>query len=187
MITRPLADDREDHITELLCRSLRRSRTARDLPFYINTQMVELDAAPGEELGRLDIVFLPSGLPGAPSEAIYFCLECKRLNVVRNGHRRPGGSEYVMHGIFRFVSGQYARIVRHGGMLGYVLDGDVPAAITNVEANVQNHHVVLGMEPPGLLQKSSIITGFPNARESSHRRASGPTPFRIHHLFVASQ
>jgi hypothetical protein len=123
-IARPFADDKEDHITDLLCRSLHLNRTARDLPFYIHTQMVELDPAPGEELGRLDIVFLPSGLPGAPSEGIYFCLECKRLNVVRNGQRRPGGSEYVMHGMVRFVSGQYANIVRHGGMLGYVLDGD---------------------------------------------------------------
>jgi hypothetical protein len=186
-IARPFVDDKEDHITELLCRSLHRNRTVRDLPFYIHTQMVELDPAPGQELGRLDIAFLPTGLAGAPSEAIYFCLECKRLSVVRNGQRRPGGSDYVMHGMVRFVNGQYANIVRHGGMLGYVLDGDVPAAITNIELNVQSHHVTLGMDPPGLLHQSSIIKGLSTARESIHCRTHGPTPFRIHHLFVDAQ
>jgi hypothetical protein len=38
----------------------------------------------------------------------------------------------------RFVSGQYANVVRHGGMLGYVLDGDITAAIANVHANIEN-------------------------------------------------
>ena len=65
---------------------------------------------------------------------IYFCLECKRLNVVVNGIKRPGGSDYVVHGMARFVSGQYASAVRHGGMLGYVLDGNIPGAIANVES-----------------------------------------------------
>jgi hypothetical protein len=183
-LPRPFADDKEDQITELLCRALRQNRTARDLPFYVQIQMVELEPALDQELGRLDIGFLPTGLNGAPSEAIYFCLECKRLNVVRNGKKRPGGSEYVVHGMLRFVSGQYASSVRHGGMLGYVLDGDIPSALLNVESNVQNQYTALGMEAPGTLHQSSIVPGLSTARESLHRRASGPTPFRIHHLFL---
>src|SRR4051794_13817871 len=78
-LPKPLADDGEDQITEALCRALHRNRTVRDLPFYVHIQMVELEPAPGQELGRLDIAFLPSGLPGAPSESVYLCLECKRL------------------------------------------------------------------------------------------------------------
>lgn len=184
VLPRPFADDREDAITEILCRALRENRAVRELPFYVQIQMVELDPAPGLELGRLDIAFLPTGLPGAPSEAVYLCLECKRLNVVRNGQRRPGGSEYVVHGMLRFVSGQYARAVRHGSMLGYVLDGDVPAAIGNVETNVRSQHVALCMDAPGTLHPSSILTDLAAARESLHRRVHGPTPFRIHHLFM---
>jgi hypothetical protein len=46
-ITRPFVDDKEDHITGLLCRALRHNRTARQLPFLIHPQMVELDPAPG--------------------------------------------------------------------------------------------------------------------------------------------
>lgn len=184
VLPRPFTDDREDAITEILCRTLRYNRAVRELPFYVQIQMIELDPAPGLDLGRLDIAFLPTGLPGAPSESVYLCLECKRLNLVRNGQRRPGGSEYVMHGMLRFVKGQYARAVRHGGMLGYVLDGDLDAAIGNVEANVRKQHVELGMEAPGILCGSSVLTDHVAARESFHRRVHGPTPFRIHHVFV---
>jgi hypothetical protein len=73
------ADEKEDRITEALCRTLRQNRTARDLPFQIHTQFVELEPADDESLGRLDIVFIPP----INREDSYFCLECKRLNVVK--------------------------------------------------------------------------------------------------------
>ena len=186
-LTKPFEDDKEDSITTLLCKALRRNRTFRDLPLYVEIQLVELDPAPEQELGRLDIAFRPTGLPGAPNEAIYFCLECKRLNVVKNGKTRSRGSEYVMNGMIRFVSGQYSSAVRHGGMLGYVLDGKVHRAIVNVEANIVNQCEKLGMEPPGSLSPSTIITELTTAKLSMHRRAHGPTPFAIHHLFVDAQ
>lgn len=187
-MSKPFADDKEDPITRLLCAALRKNRTVRDLPFLIDFQNVELDAATAEELGRLDIAFKPTGLPGAPDESIYFCLECKRLNVMLNGgKKRPGGSEYVAHGMVRFVTGQYASAVRHGGMLGYVLDGDVAGAIANVESNVGTHHVSLCMEPPGSLYASSVLTGLPNAKESLHSRTGESQKFRIQHLFMDAQ
>lgn len=182
---KPFSDDKEDRITELLCRALRDNRTIRDLPFYIEIQMVELDPAPGQDLGRLDIAFKPTGLPGAPNESIYFCLECKRLNATTTGGvKRPGGSDYVTHGMARFVNGQYASAVRHGGMLGYVLDGDVAGAISNVESNVQSQHVSLCMEPPGTLHPSALLTEVSTARESLHSRTGESIYFRIHHLFM---
>ena len=186
-IPRPFSDEKEDRITEVLCRALRENRTIRDLPFYIEIQVVELDPAPGQELGRLDIAFKPTGLPGAPDESIYFCLECKRLNVTIAGVKRPGGSDYVTHGMARFVNGQYANAVRHGGMLGYVLDGDVAGAITNVESNVKSQHVSLGMDSPGHLHPSSIVAEVSTARESLHTRPGELSKFRIHHLFMDAQ
>lgn len=183
-IPKPFSDDKEDRITELLCRALRDNRTVRDLPFYIEIQVVELNPAPGQELGRLDIAFKPTGLAGAPNESIYFCLECKRLNVIIDGKKRPGGSDYVAHGMARFVNGQYASAVRHGGMLGYVLDGDVVGAVTNVEFNVKSQHVLLCMDPPGTLHSSSVLTDVSAARESLHSRTGESTQFRIHHLFM---
>ena len=75
------ADEKEDDITFTLCSALRQNREARHLPFQIHTQQVELDPSPGEDRGRLDIVFNLL----VPCEEIYFCLEGKRLNVVKDG------------------------------------------------------------------------------------------------------
>jgi hypothetical protein len=179
----PGANDKEDDITITLCRALRQNRTARSLMFQIHTQLVELEPAIGEELGRQDIVFVPP----VPREDIYFCMESKRLNVVKDGKLRALASEYVTHGMLRFVTGQYSKAVRHGGMIGYVLDGNVSQAMTNVEANIQTHHAALCMTAPGVLQSSTVLKGDARARETHHQRTLESTLFRIHHLFMAKQ
>jgi hypothetical protein len=66
----------------------------------------------------------------------------------------------------RFVSGQYANVVRHGGMLGYVLDGDITAAIANVQANTGSRSVgaafqlggKLGVGRCGGIEKTTLIS-----------------------------
>jgi len=176
------SDEKEDNITLALCRVLRQNREARNLPFQIHTQQVEIDPQPGEDMGRLDIVFNLL----VPREEIYFCLEGKRLNVIKNGETRAYAAEYVSHGMMRFVTGQYSRAVHHGGMIGYVLDGDISRAITNVEANVQAQHAALGMSAPGDLVESEHLKPDTRARESDHQRTHETTKFRIHHLFMAS-
>ena len=125
----PNSDDGEDKITTALCRALQQNRTARGLMFQIRTQVVELEPAAGADAGRMDIVFIPL----VPREDIYFCLEAKRLNVVKNDGSRAYASEYVTFGMLRFVAGQYSRSVRHGGMVAYVLDGNLSRAISNIE------------------------------------------------------
>lgn len=178
----PLPDAKEDEITTALCRALRDNRTARELMFTIDTQLVELDPVPGEDLGRLDIAFRPL----IPREDIYFCLECKRLNVVNKGQTRAYAAEYVLRGMIRFVTGQYSRAVRHGGMLGYVLDGRVDDAIANVSVNVQAQCGPLCMDQPGTMHPSSILTEEISARETVHRRSHESVEFRIHHLFMGA-
>lgn len=178
----PLAPDaREDPTTEALCRCLRQDRDRCDLPFRIDIQMVELDPAAGEDQGRMDIVFSPP----VPRESIYFCLECKRLNALVEGEIRAYASEYVRHGMSRFVRGQYAVLVGNGGMVGYVLDGDIPGAMSNVEANIRGRREELGMEPPAQLHASSIRPDDEKAKETRHRRQNARDPFMIHHLFVS--
>lgn len=178
------ADEVEDNITLLLCRKLRQNKKARSLPFQVRPQIIELDPQPGsdDETGRMDIVFIPR----TDDEDIYFCLESKRLNVVKDGTTRSYASEYVKAGMLRFVTGFYAKAVRHGGMLGYVLDGDVPRAMNNVEANIRLNHGALYMAPPEAFVASAIVPGDDRAKETHHQRPHETELFRIHHLFMAN-
>ncbi|KKL05585.1 hypothetical protein LCGC14_2604540, partial [marine sediment metagenome] len=181
----PAPNQREDEITKRLCVALRRNRDVRKLMFYVMTQMFILEPEAGKEMGRTDIAFLPTDKDVVPSESAYFCLECKRLNVLKNGRRRSYASEYVKFGMVRFVTGRYSRSVRHGGMVGYVLDGDVGTAMRNVEKNIRKHRVKLRIVGPGTFLPSDHLKGIQSARESHHQRAHEFTPFRIHHLFMA--
>lgn len=178
----PDPDEKEDNITNTLCRALRQNRTARDLPLQIHPQQVELDPMPGEDMGRLDISFLPC----VPREDIYFCLECKRLNVVKNGKKVGYASQYVKFGMLRFITGQYAKAVRHGGMLAYVLDGNVSRAMTNIEANIRRQFSKLRMTAPGAFLSSTVLKGDARARKTRHHRVHEANLFRIHHLFMAT-
>lgn len=178
----PSPDEREDSISVELWRALRRNRTARELMFQVDTQQVELEPMPGEDIGRLDIAFRPL----IPREDIYFCLECKRLNVVKGGETRAYASEYVTFGMLRFVTGQYAKAVRQGGMVAYVLDGNISRAMTNVETNIRSQHSALRMDPPGAFQPSTVLKDDARVRETHHHRAHETNLFRIHHLFMAS-
>lgn len=177
----PAANEREDPLSESLCRALRSSRNRCDLPFRIDTQLVELDPAAGQDQGRMDIVFSPP----VPREDIYFCLECKRVNVRGGDGVRPYFAEYVRFGMLRFVRGQYANSVRNGGMLAFVLNGDVASAIAGVEENVRQLQGDLGMDVPGAFLISAIRPADVRLRETRHRRDNRPDPFIIHHLFMA--
>lgn len=174
------ADTYEDPITETFCRLLRQNRSSSDLPFQIHTQMVELDPAAGEEQGRLDIAFLPL----VPREDIYFCLECKRLNVPHGAGIRSYSTEYVTLGMIRFVRGKYASVVRHGGMLGYVLNGNVEDAIGRVRQAIRDKYKDLGMAAPGDMQQSSIKPSDSYIKETQHHRGTRLPNIQIHHIFV---
>ena len=173
-------DALEDPTTEELCRRLRDNRTAADLPFRVDIQMVELGSEADAEQGRMDIVFSPL----VPAEQVYFCLECKRLNVTKDGRKRGLATEYVVHGMMRFMTGQYGSVVRDGGMLGYVLDGDVADAMLRVAAAIGDWWQQLGMESPGMLLKSASLPAVESARETRHKRVGSGEQFVMHHVFA---
>ena len=64
------------------------------------------------------------------------------------------------------MTGQYSKMVRHGGMIGYVLDGKVSDAMNDVEANIRERHEELCMNPPGAFQPSAALAGESRARET---------------------
>ncbi|MET3726052.1 hypothetical protein [Sphingomonas trueperi] len=179
----PLSPDAlEDPTTEALCRALRKNRTSASLPFRIDIQMVELDPAVGQDQGRMDIAFSPM----VPHEAFYFCLECKRLNVTLMGRRRTLGTEYVTQGMSRFVNRQYGDQVRHGGMLGYVLDSRVDLAITSVQTAIRGRRQDLKIAEEGGLRQSSVLPEAENVFETAHVRDEAVPHFLLQHIFAAA-
>jgi hypothetical protein len=122
----------------------------------------------------------PSDLEDAISNKLYSAL-------VKSKDRRSLADEYVKEGMQRFVDGKYARFVRHGAMLAYVLDGDTDRAIRNVENNIRSRLTELRMKMNSGFIASTIRPDDPRTKETRHHRAHETTVFRIHHLFAAEE
>ena len=180
-IEKPAEDEREDTTSLRLYAAMIRGKDRQRHFFLIRLQDVEVDADLVKVSGRKDIVFFPP----ANDEDIYFCLEAKRLNAIVSGVRRSLADEYVKEGMQRFVDRKYSRRICHGGMLGYVLDGDVDRAMGNVANVIRLHHQVLGMDPPGDMRQSSVRPADRHAKETHHQRHNDIGLFCLHHLFVA--
>jgi hypothetical protein len=180
---RPATDEHEDATTVRLFSAMVKAKDRSIHSFLIRYQDVEVDFDLEKATGRKDIVFFPP----FNDEEIYFCLEAKRLNVIKDGKRRALADEYVKEGMQRFIDRKYSRKICHGGMLGYVLDGDIDRAMTNVSTNIRANHQSLRMESPGDWVNSSIRPSDSHAKESRHQRAEPTAPIRLHHLFVKGQ
>ncbi|OJW23418.1 MAG: hypothetical protein BGO49_02250 [Planctomycetales bacterium 71-10] len=180
LIDPPLPDELEEATSIRLYAAMVKKRDRQAHRFLIRYEDMEIDVDLAKETGRKDIVFFP-GHDGD----LYFCLEAKRLNARVKGVMKSLADEYVKEGMQRFVDGKYGRHVPHGGMLAYVLDGDVPRAMRNVLANIRARHMALGMAPPGDWAESAARPGDAFAKESVHRRSHTAILFRLHHQFVS--
>ena len=180
-IEKPSEDELEPATCLRLYAAILRSKDRQKHPFLPRYEDVEIDFEPARVTGRKDIVFYPSVL----DHDVYFCLEAKRLNARVNGRMKSLAEEYVKNGMFRFITGQYSRRVRYGGMLGFVLDGDIKRAMKNVQNNIESNRDSLGMPPTATWMPSTLRTADPHAKETEHRRSLETAVFHIHHLFVA--
>ena len=180
---KPGPSDLEDAISLKLYSALINAQDRNDHVFRIGYQDVEVDTDLAKVTGKRDIVFIPSLV----DHKIYLCLEAKRLNAVVSGRRRSLADEYVKEGMQRFVDGKYARFVRHGAMLAYVLDGDTDRAMKNVENNIRKRVTKLRMDKNGGFSASTMRPDDPRSKETTHRREHENAVFRIHHLFVAAE
>jgi hypothetical protein len=178
---KPESSEYENKISDSLYVALLRGKQRNASPFLIRREDLEFDIDLEKQTGRKDIVFYPSS-----DEDIYLCLEAKRLNAVISGIRRSLAKEYVIDGMQRFVDAKYARHVRHGAMLAYVLDGDIDSAIRDVERNVRERLTELRMEGNGFTN-SSVRPDDLHTKETCHQRAHETVIFRIHHLFLAHE
>ena len=176
----PAPDDKEVPITQSLCVLLRKDKNRSRFPFRIELESSELSLATGEVVGRVDLHF-SSGY----REDVYFALECKRLNVrSAGGHRRSLAKAYVDDGIMRFVAEKYGRGLDKGGMLGYVMDGDVASAVAAVDAQVKKQRQRILLRGHGGLRSSSIMPQMDHIRETLHARSRRTRSILIHHLFL---
>ncbi|HWE39441.1 MAG TPA: hypothetical protein VG406_23015 [Isosphaeraceae bacterium] len=85
----------------------------------------------------------------------------------------------------RFADGRYSRHIHHGGMLGYVLDGDIERAVKNVLSNIRANASSLGMDAPGGWDSSPFRPDDGHAKQSVHRRVHTGVRFQLQHQFVS--
>ncbi len=126
--------------------------------------------------GRIDIAVLLN-----QDRNIYLAYECKRLNDMRkDGRRRSLAGDYVKEGLSRFVVEQYAEGLPLACMLGYVLDGDLEYAKSNVRARITELREEVGLvtEP-----RDAAPIGESRRFFSRHRRQSGAEIEVRHALF----
>lgn len=175
-------DSKEDPVSLELCRQLRAKRALSELPLTVHPQTVELSDDAEIDDGRIDLTFHPL----VPSEEVYFALECKRVNVLQpNGGVRRYFAEYVTQGLMRFVTGQYSRAVLHGGMLAFVLDGDVEKAIDGILGNIVAKRSAIALIDEKI-RPSRFAPENEWLRETAHSRSVEAGNVLIQHLFVAA-
>lgn len=179
-VTKPPRRTREVPITQRFLTALKEDKNMRQaVPVRISRECVEDDMRTGRELGRIDLCFIPAN---RCREQVYFAFECKRLNAIYKRGRNTLAPAYVKQGMMRFIKSQYASRLYEGGMIGYVMDGDLVSAINAVDRNVKRHHITLKMKPPGGLSLSSVLPAHSSTKETSHNL--GKREFIIHHVFL---
>ena len=167
----------EDEITRKLVLILRKDKTLRALPIFIESQLELLaNELKGDVVakGYLDIAILFF----TPSRKVYLALECKRLNVLKSrGRIKTLAAEYVLKGMMRFVRAQYAKSFPVGAMIGYVMNGDIALARSAVLKQIQRHKHKLHCG------RDDVMNGNPPAELLTvHRRKCGA--IRLTHILV---
>ena len=169
----------EDTITINLVDILSRDTTARRLFHHLAYQHEPFGyTADGwaYSKGKIDMALLLD-----QERERYLAYECKRLNVVRNGTTRSLATPYVLEGMLRFITEQYAADLPIGCMLGYVLDGNVNTASTKVQAAMNSLSAKIElMQEPTDSQSVGPVKRF----SSLHCRPSNGTDIEIRHALL---
>ncbi|MGB3082545.1 MAG: hypothetical protein WBB86_06125 [Candidatus Omnitrophota bacterium] len=166
----------EDKITNKFYAHLIENKSRSTYFFTIVPRPAEIDEQ-GEEIGEIDLKIICRN-----QEKTYFSFECKRLRVRFPSSFHTLAGKYVTEGMYRYFNGQYARNLDKGGMLGYVMDGNIDVAVNNVEAAIDKRHSSLYMEENETLKASACITSK-QVKETIHKY--GPTKrFTIYHVFL---
>lgn len=156
---RSILSRREDPISRQIVFALLRLQAAEGWEwlsdYAINSQRDELDEVCETHEGRTDITFELGGHHR-------FIWECKRLH--HNG--KTLYSEYRSEGVMRFITGKYSKVEAVGGMLAFVMDGNIGNAIKGVEQHLFAYKEALKILGEGFSACESPVDA--RLRESLH-------------------
>lgn len=176
---KPNSRDLEVPITRRFREELRRGKDFLELPFTIWPESSETDPTTGKEIGRIDIRFLHGW-----REDVYFAFECKRLRIPYESRIRNNTSEYVgTDGMMCFITGKYSKGLVSGGMIGYVMDSNVRAAIKSAKQAIDRTCTILCLVRGTSLSSCSIIPNKKTIKETIHELPN--RKFSIYHIFLA--
>lgn len=181
MLKLPATIRAEDPITRLLWEKLDEMMVTAESTRWVVYAQAELWDREGEISGRTDL-----GFRHLSSRTRFYILECKRLNIPADAKRKRADSNadnYVADGMTRFVTGQYSPEMPCGGMLGYVMDGDIPKARAAVERALEKHAALLAFPDQRRFGKCRFLPNPPSGGATRHRQRGNR--FVMHHLFVS--
>lgn len=179
-ITGIVESEREERITGRLQSCINRRNAEQDyLPFRVNVEHSLTDPQTGAETGRIDLLF-----SHGYRVDVYFAFECKRLRIPYQSRVAANADQYVgEEGMMCFISGQYANGLTKGGMLGYVMDGNVCQAVKSVRKAIDRERGKLKLTSGSSLEISSLLPQNPNVKMTSHHLPG--RLLTLHHMFLA--
>lgn len=176
---KPSALTIETKITRRYGVFVRQEKSARNLPFRVHVEHSLTDPITFEESGRIDLCLQPA----SNREELYFAFECKRLRVPYSSGVSGNLSAYVgVAGMGCFISGQYAKGLPHGGMIGYVMDGNLSTAKSALKKKIAAESKALLLTVGTELCASRHHPKEARISESLHELSTGSLV--LHHVLL---
>lgn len=173
---------REERVNIWFGEKLDREKERLDcFPFRVYYEKI-IPTDTGKTKGRIDISFDPTY---TTKRKVYFAFECKYLRIRNNSKIKTNTDKYVgKDGMMCFITEQYSEDLPAGGMIGYVMDGEITLAIQSVKNAIDKKRIKLCMTSEGSLSPSSIFPDESLVKETIHNL---PTrSFTIHHIFLTA-
>lgn len=175
---RPAPLDLEVPVTRRFVEDLRRNKNLLALPFTIWPESSEADPVSGKETGRIDIRFLHGY-----RETVYFAFECKRLRIPYESKVKPNTGEYIgSDGMMRFIEGKYAGGLNSGGMIGFVMDGNIKLAVNSIANAMEKNRDLLCLSTNTKMAPCPLVSNIQTVQETSH--SLKPHTFMLYHVFL---
>jgi hypothetical protein len=177
---KPAPNTIETRITRRFAVFIRQEKDRRQLPFRVSVESSLTNPVTYAEAGRIDLSLHPAG---SSQEDLYFAFETKRLRVRSDGAVHANTGEYVGNeGMRCFITGQYSTGLPQGGMIGYVMDGQVAAAKAAIKKRIQADAATLQLITGADLAASRHLPAETRAAETRHRLHA--REMILHHLFL---